>query len=101
MHISNEYYSGHLEGITIIDNKLYLGMNRYKNINTQSFLVLEDVDKIESLYQDKIKTRKNIFSEINSIRDEEQMFLVRIISISTIIFLLILMRCKSILKRLK
>ena len=51
MHFSDNFL-GHLEGITIIDNTMYFGMNFHNTTpRTQTFLKYEGIDEIEQKYQ--------------------------------------------------
>ena len=100
MHVSKEYFPGHLEGITIIGNKMLLGFNRYGKQKTQLFLELKDVSKIEEQYINIINERNNIFNRVRTKREEEQSKRIRVILIATIVILLVLLRAKMILKKL-
>ena len=71
MHFPRSYFEGHLEGITVIENKIYFGINVHKptssgsalpegsaNTNTkrgQAFLVYDGINQYEQEYNMKIK----------------------------------------------
>ena len=55
MHFPSSYFNGHLEGITVEGNKLYLGINVHTTPKNQSFLIYDGINQIEKEYNSIIK----------------------------------------------
>ena len=56
MHFSSDIINGHLEGVTVIGNKIYFGVNiNDSNPKEQVFMVYDGIDQIEENYNSIIK----------------------------------------------
>lgn len=58
MHFPSSYFNGHLEGVTVVGNKIYFGLNVNASVSpntNQSFLVYDGVDELEQRYNLIIK----------------------------------------------
>jgi hypothetical protein len=100
MHVSKDYYKGHLEGITIIDNNMYLGFNKYGSNAKQMFLELKNVNKYEEAYNNKISERERIFNNVKNRHNEDALLKIRVIVLTTIVILIVLFRTKIVIKNL-
>ena len=71
MHFPGTYFNGHLEGITIVGNKIYFGLNVHKKPQKQSFLVYDGIDKIEKEYNSIVKKTELITNGNISLFEKE------------------------------
>lgn len=56
MHFPSSYFSGHLEGVTVVNNRLYFGINVHTSPTNQTFLYYDNIDQIEEEYNSSIKS---------------------------------------------
>ena len=73
MHFPSSIINGHLEGVTVIGDKIYFGMNiNGSNPQSQVFLVYDGVNEIEAQYRSIVKeTELSVEDDISLLVNED------------------------------